>query len=85
MSTVVQFIGGELDGQVKQMKRLAPIYCCPWRPRAPQGFNVPALPKTTPRLPVTTYFLIFKGDLPFYVERELVLLSEREGIDPCDA
>lgn len=85
MSTVVQFVGGELDGQQRAIQNLTSVYCCLWRPRPPQQWGNPSLFTELPLPQVTTYLLTLKDGLPLYVERELMYLAEQEGIDPRDA
>lgn len=83
MQPAVQFIGGELDGQCHILKDTPPRYRCPYY-RPPQGFGLPPSLDQPLQIRETEYVLTRKGDRWFYVESELMRLSEKEGIDPRD-
>lgn len=83
MEAIVQFVGGELDGQRHALKDPLPRYRCPYY-RPPRGFNLPSLLDQPLKIQETEYVLTQKDGQWFYVEYQLLRLSAREGIDPRD-
>lgn len=83
MIGIVQFIGGELDGEMREMQRLSQSYRHPYLRRRQSWNPLPIDEIPTPQH--TEYVLTHKDGQVFYVERELMHLSEKAGIDPRNA
>jgi hypothetical protein len=85
---LVMFVGGELDGKVYCLPELPPRYRAPYMRRDPviwSGVGQDFPPDAPLDIRMTEYVLTRKDGAYFYVERELMELSNAQGVDPRPA
>lgn len=83
MNGLVTFVGGRLDGKQSLMPETPLRYYAPEMRRRPISFELRDFdPSMTPSIEYTTYELVERGPMCYYVEEDLLDMAYCACIDP---